>query len=229
MINRYRPLDHEDKIRDKIKNLKQTKGIHEYINEFRILLNQIGKIEEKDKIGSFADGLNEMTKRYVKFSRPPNLEEAILTAENYDCFRQGNEKTDTSNIFFLKNKKYRDVKIRSKANYKTSVSKKIHPNKAKMKNMSKRIIKCYGCGSIGHYKSNCRKNSSKPSSYKIKSDDQVYNINDITKSTDLLKLRAFIHENEVEVVLDTGATISVMSLNTAKRLELKIHKFKIKS
>lgn len=94
MINRYRPLDHEDKVRDKIKSLKQTRGILDYINEFRILLNQISKIEERDKIGYFADGLREATKRFVKFSKPKDLEEAILIAENYDSFQIG---TDVKN------------------------------------------------------------------------------------------------------------------------------------
>ena len=50
MITKYRVVNAESKARDKIKKLKQTGTIGEYINNFRILLNQIEKMEEGDKI-----------------------------------------------------------------------------------------------------------------------------------------------------------------------------------
>lgn len=66
-----------------------------------------------------------------------------------------------------------------------------------------------------HYsrsKSNGRKNNL----------NSVMSVNDINRTNELLSHFTFIKNEKVEVVFDTGATISVMSFNTAKKLGLEI-------
>ncbi|RMZ98455.1 Transposon Ty3-I Gag-Pol poly, partial [Brachionus plicatilis] len=47
-------------------------------------------------------------------------------------------------------------------------------------------------------------------------------VEDLTKTNDLLKHTGFILDKEVEVVFDTGASSSIIGLNTAKKLGLNI-------
>ena len=61
MLLKYRPLDHEQGTREKLKTLKQTRDIDEYINEFRVILYRISRMEEEDKISYFTDGLHYIT------------------------------------------------------------------------------------------------------------------------------------------------------------------------
>ena len=82
-------------------------------------MNQIDRIEKRDKIGYFTDGLKEATKRFVKFSKPKDLEKAILIAENYDSFQNGTEnKNESSNLFYL-NSKRRSNKMGHKSDCKS--------------------------------------------------------------------------------------------------------------
>ncbi|CAF0985527.1 unnamed protein product [Brachionus calyciflorus] len=50
MTKKYKPADHEFKLREKLKNLKANRDIGSYVNEFRILMNQISSMDETDKI-----------------------------------------------------------------------------------------------------------------------------------------------------------------------------------
>ncbi|RMZ96775.1 hypothetical protein BpHYR1_030394, partial [Brachionus plicatilis] len=62
---RYRRKDHELYMRDKLRGLRQSKDIANYINDFRIILNQISEISEYDLITYFTQGLSELTENYV--------------------------------------------------------------------------------------------------------------------------------------------------------------------
>lgn len=104
MIGKYRPVDHEMKVRRKIKNLKQTETISDYVTEFRMLMNQVEKLEMIDYITYFIEGLHPITKSYVKLMNPSDIVKAISLGENYEPFRLGEDigKNDSSNIFFSK-------------------------------------------------------------------------------------------------------------------------------
>ncbi|RNA12900.1 hypothetical protein BpHYR1_022305, partial [Brachionus plicatilis] len=165
MTKKYKPTDHEFKLREKLKNLKANRDISSYLNEFRILMNQISSMDETDKISYFTDGLSGLTSGYVKFCKPKTLEEAIEVAENYEAFKMS-ENPKTSDIFFAS----------SKSGFKD--------------------------------KSNYSKNA--------------MTVEDLTKTNDLLKHTGFILDKVVEVVFDTGASSSIIGLNTDKKLGLNI-------
>jgi len=64
--DRYKRKDHELFMREKLRNLKQHKDLSQYINDFRIILNQISNISEFDQITYFMNGLNDLTSDYVR-------------------------------------------------------------------------------------------------------------------------------------------------------------------
>ena len=102
MKRKYRPLDHEQNVREQLRSIKQTKGINDYIDDFRILMNRVNRMEEEDKIAYFIHGLQEDTERYVQLNNPKSLEETILIAENFERFKRRDDKRSNLNIFLAK-------------------------------------------------------------------------------------------------------------------------------
>ena len=61
MIESYKPLDSEERIREKLKNLRQSNNFNDYLNKFRIIINQVKSMKETDKKIYFMDGLEDST------------------------------------------------------------------------------------------------------------------------------------------------------------------------
>ena len=233
LINKYRPVDHEMKVRRQIKSLKQTKSISEYVTEFRMLMNQVEKMEMIDQITYFIDGLHPKTKNYVKLMNPTDIEKAISFAETYEPFRIGEDigKNDSSNIFFSNSsrhgtKKYHQFQA-ARSRYKTK--KEIH--KLLTKDENKKEYRCFLCNKIGHIKANCYKNkapktmdrsSSKSFKAKAQKEAKVYTVDEIFKSDTLLRYNGLLNNKEVEVVFDTGATVSLLNADVANKLDIEI-------
>ncbi|CAF1094980.1 unnamed protein product [Brachionus calyciflorus] len=106
--DRYKRKDHELYMRDKLKNLKQNKDISSYVNDFRIILNQITNISEYDQITYFMQGLIEQTENYVRLRNPDSLQKAIEYAEDYDRFKSS--RTSKINDVFMLNKRNKAMK-----------------------------------------------------------------------------------------------------------------------
>ena len=236
MTKKYKPTDHEFKLREKLKNLKANRDISSYVNEFRILMNQISSMDETDKISYFTDGLSGLTSGYVKFCKPKALEEAIEVAENYEAFKMS-ANPKNADIFFAGSKSGFKVKLRNKPylyKHKKDQKYKSDPKQGSSKSKDKKKIVCYGCGSEGHYINQCYKINNRRRSIEKKDknnkrtkserrDKSNYNKNamtveDLTKTNDLLKYAGFILDKEVEVVFDTGASSSIIGLNVANSL-----------
>ncbi|CAF1132394.1 unnamed protein product [Brachionus calyciflorus] len=110
---KYKPTDHEFKLREKLKNLKAKRDISSYVKEFRILMNQISSMDETDKISYFTYGLSGLTSGYVKFCKPKTLDKAIEVAENYEAFKML-ENPKNADIFFAGSKSGFKVKLKNK-------------------------------------------------------------------------------------------------------------------
>jgi hypothetical protein len=85
---------HQQLLRRKLKYLKQTGSVQEYIYEFRNLLGQTEGMGELDKVQYFVDGLKLRTKVEVNYRAPNNLDDAIEIAITYDTAMFGQGRLD---------------------------------------------------------------------------------------------------------------------------------------
>ncbi|CAF1116622.1 unnamed protein product [Brachionus calyciflorus] len=212
--DRYKRKDHELYMREKLRNLKNLKDICSYINDFRIIVNQITNISEFDQITYFLNGLNDLPSDYVRLKNPDSLQKAIENAEDYDRFKS-NRFSKNADILMLNKRNFRKRNVGSYKGY----------NSRNVKNFkyfkSKNSLFCKNCHKSGHESENVIK------MIKIDLDKfkqrNILNINDLEKTNELLKHYVYINDNKIEAVFDTGATISLISFDVANRLNLKIN------
>jgi hypothetical protein len=95
LINKYRPLYHEETIRQKLKELKmeKTENIRSFVNKYQQLIAEIDEMSEKDKIFYFVSALLDKTRRWVNILSPQSLDQAIEIAEKYETFNFDNNET----------------------------------------------------------------------------------------------------------------------------------------
>jgi hypothetical protein len=85
---------HQQLLRRRLKNLRQTGSVQEYVYDFRSLLGQTTEMGELDKVQYFVDGLKQRTKIEVNYRAPELLEDAISIAITYDSAMYGEARTD---------------------------------------------------------------------------------------------------------------------------------------
>ena len=243
MKKRFLPIDFQTKLRNELSTLNQTRSFSEYLNKFQMIINQIEKMDEADKIFYFINGLNTSTKQFVKIKVPKSLNSAIKYAQAH---------ADTYNNESIQNAMTADQPNKNKKE-KTYKKKKYNPNKYKSSNENNKE-QCKYCKKPGHNISECykrkKKNSqadnkenkdqnkpnnnqnNKPSNHNKqmkakKPAAKAYNIAIDSKSDNsinLMKWYAKINNHETMAVFDTGATISVISKKLANELKLNIFK-----
>ncbi|RNA17269.1 hypothetical protein BpHYR1_018893 [Brachionus plicatilis] len=148
-------------MRDKLRGLRQSKDLGNYINDFRIILNQISEISEYDQITYFTQGLSELTENYVRLRYPESLQKAIEYAEDYNRFNTSHHPRNA------------DILMINRKNFGNKFSK------------------------LGEIQKNFTSN-------------------------ELLRHFTYFKGEKIETVFDTGATISLISLSVAKKLNLHI-------
>ena len=66
------------------------------------------------------------------------------------------------------------------------------------------------------------RSSSKSFKAKAQKEAKVYTVDEIFKSDTLLRYNGFLNNKEVEVVFDTGATVSLLNADIANKLDIEI-------
>ncbi|RNA18691.1 hypothetical protein BpHYR1_028587 [Brachionus plicatilis] len=216
-------------MRDKLRGLRQSKDVGNYINDFRIILNQISEISEYDQITYFTQGLSELTENYVRLRNPESLQKAIEYAEDYNRFNTSRHLRN-ADILMINRKNFGNKfsKVRGKHfNY------PFYNKKANNIRDTKKLY-CKICRKDNHNTDSCYNNKkSKPKvDYKRGNNQKtkfknkfnnVLHINELYKSNELLRHFTYIKGEKIETVFDTGATISLISLSVAKKLNLHIN------
>jgi hypothetical protein len=192
----FLPSNHQQMLRDKLDRTRQKASLHQYVNEFMSIMNQVDDMSEADKIHAFKRGLAYKTRAEVGYSAPKTLEAAIEMAQGFDSnFFQGHTDQRSSSghsPFPRPSNNAMDLDVNQ-----TGSSYRARPV-------------CRYCKKPGHVEDECRKK---------KRDCQRANLSQTNHAQHDAFIRAKIRINgkTINALVDTGANQSLLSPQTAKR------------
>ena len=213
MRKKYTPPNHNQIIRNRIKNLKQITNVKDYYVDFRKLAIQAHGMNEEERMSWFITGLKPELARHVYLKRCKTIEEAYQEADLFETYSDDKRDNNVSKVYFStsdnannnqsNNNSNSNYKNRQQNNNQTQLPfKKVNEYKNEI------CCKCNIKGHIGEY---CRKDFTCSSCH----------MNGHTAEKcrhDIIKWTAKLICREVRVALDSCAQTSVISTSLAKKL-----------
>ncbi len=245
---RYQPVNLQTVLRTKLRELKQTRTVANYIDEFDKLCCQIRGMSEEDQVQFFIAGLKIELSERVAFEEPTLIDTAKeLAIKNETYYKSCQSQRQDIQRSSFKEKSERYNKDNSKG-YRQPERKpgayekpKNASNEAQQKD--ERVVKCYICGDKGHYANECKKGS-KPKyagmaqetrNIAMRTGDKQCqrgrlpgsaNINMVDSNVkggqNLMIVKGKIDGRLYNCVIDTGATVSIMSKRVADRTNVQL-------
>ena len=192
-------------------------------------MNKIEGMGEQDKIHYFIKGLAPKTRAETGYQNPQTLQGAIDIATNFEKHFFGVKTSGVvhSDIVPMDVNYAKTAKTKVQTTYNNRIQnfhvsqKKNHFRKDNKNDLAK--VKCFNCGTFGHYAKFCKKESKdKVQRYgKSKYDREVVNTL-YNGNKNLLNTFGHISNCKMNVVFDTGATKSIMSKLAAEKFCFKI-------
>jgi RNase H-like domain found in reverse transcriptase/Reverse transcriptase (RNA-dependent DNA polymerase)/Ty3 transposon capsid-like protein/Integrase zinc binding domain/Chromo (CHRromatin Organisation MOdifier) domain/gag-polyprotein putative aspartyl protease len=218
LVRMFLPVNHQERLRTMFDNLKQTKGINQYITEFMKLMNQVESMSEIDKVHAFVRGLAHRTRAEVGYLSPKTLDEALRIASEYE-----NHYFGSSSLVSSFSRNYNDRKTWSYENKNDMMDinmMRAGSERDRMKKIdSKRsngTIRCFSCNEPGHKANVCPKRRTKElNQMQIEKWDKP-------EDSYLIQFEGMVDNKPVSCVLDTGAVKSVLSGKAAKRMGIDV-------
>ena len=213
LIDECEPHDLQDRMKIKLKSLRQSDSFDKYVQEFRTIINKIENISIADQILWFREGLAHARTKLevanaVTFKRCTTLEEAIVLATNVE-----NCMPSTSSVNYLGTRKF----IRKGNNF-----------------HHKKNLVCRACGKVGHYAKNCfsknkqsrHKKEFKKGGHETSVDRRAQKPKTIATcygdQDSILKAHGSVNGFPVVFSLDCGAVESIISNRLAMCLKLAL-------
>ena len=238
LLDNYQPKNLQKALRKKISNLRQHGTIQTYIHDFDKLMNQITDMSEADKIDRFTEGLKLETGQKVAYEEPSTLIEAKSLALRIDTyFNTNNERSN----FYNNNRYNLQNRNQNRLNEYRRYSTKNNEEKEKEKEKASAIKQksCFKCNErwfYGHKCGNTENNKKNSTSVvetrnKFQQEDRkqttttnqnAYNFITMNTNPSLMIVKGLVDGHELNCILDTGATTSVISENISKRLCIAI-------
>ena len=229
----YEPKNQILRLRAQLKNLKMTESVMKYSRRFQELVNLIPGITKEEELTYFIDGLTDKYQFEVLNKECKTLNEAMEITSNLDfCMKRHD--VEVNQVKRINNLNFQKRNFsNNKPQFKNYFA-KTNPmgNQNFKKDLSK--VKCYTCNKLGHYSKTCRNNKQNNSGnkfgqqrdnqrYKIKTNPhKIMSISSNGSVESLLCVNGKINGISMKLYLDSGATASIMSYDTAKQNNYKI-------
>jgi hypothetical protein len=188
----------------------------DYISRFQGIINQVDEMTAKDQVHAFIRGLAPKTRAEVGYRHPETLDEAITIATHYNThhFIPGSHdqtRPSSHRSHFSRPQEHNDPMDINLAGD--------HPKKPyERRPMKLSEIECLYCHAKGHKSNQCEKrmNDEKAGS----KSNSLYVAQSTNRS--LMVVPGTLGGSDVQYVLDTGASTSVLSKRMAERLGIPI-------
>jgi hypothetical protein len=233
-IRKFQSPHHQEELRVKLNNLKQTSSVAEYINRFNSIINQVLDMSDVDKIHKFVSNLSQSVQAHVRLKHPKRLDDAMQEAQD---FENNQRAANSIPINMVTNKKGKYTQFSKNSNNKRNFFSKNNNNN----NNAEKIGANNHSGKPNNYsnKSNYKnynnfkfkKNYSNKNNHKTnnlsdkdhKSSMVVANVADYTESVvKLMYLKVIVNDCVFKALLDSGSSVSIMDKSCALRANLAI-------
>jgi hypothetical protein len=86
LVKQFRPINHEERARDKLAVVRQRTSVSEYVSRFMAIIFDLPDITESEKIDRFFRGLKPRVKQYLLIKgKPKSFYELMQDAERMDA------------------------------------------------------------------------------------------------------------------------------------------------
>ncbi|KAK0593409.1 hypothetical protein LWI29_036238 [Acer saccharum] len=233
----FSPTNAEKEARGRLRRLKQSGSISDYVKEFTTLTLEIEDMSDKDQLFFFMDGLKDWARVELERRNVQDIGTAIAAAESLADYSRPKDRSDNHEEERDKPKDHnRKEKGRSKSDNgdnRQDQSSGGKPEKIKPKSP------CFICNGP-HWVRDCpqrkmlsamvtqlEESKATEGQASMGSIQQIYAIKGQAKPPTLAKkglmfVKATIRGKQVRAMLDTGATHNFISVDEAKRLGLRI-------
>jgi len=230
LLDTFKPVDYGRRLRQQLRELKQTDSVDNYNRKYLSLINQLEGLTEDEKILNYIEGLCTNTKFQVLSKSPRKLEEAISTATQFETCCNKQSISSISDVNMLKKVNF----VKHRKNFKQEYDKNKRSNYKMTKPYSQPIenrfnkdkIKCYKCQKMGHISKNCRsydkKQSIKPSNMVEPVVSQILTIKNAENIESLLHVNGKISGIPLTMSLDSGSTVSIISAKIVKAYNIDV-------
>ena len=233
------PTNAEKEARGRLRRLKQTGSIRDYVKEFTTLSLEIEDMSEKDSLFYFMDGLKDWARVELERRNVQDLNAAIAEAEALnDCSTQSKEKKANQGKSGGDKSGQRSQGRKEEGQRKPSNTDKRNKSSGGKTEAPKPKSPCFICDGP-HWVRDCpkRKTLNAIMSQHEESQDGEYeagmgslrqlgalksnNAPSTSTKKGLMFVNASINGKAVRAMLDTGATHNFVSIDEAKKLGLK--------
>ena len=228
---------------DHIDKLHQNGTVTEYIKKFMYLINQTSDVSELIKVHLFRKNLKPSISSEIRYQKPKTLNEACNIATEYEASysRRSSQRADFNEVYntstkgqdnkyctFCKKKGhiYKEcykLKNRNKNNgNKSNNQSNDNNNKAETNNSNKNN----GNNNQQNNKNVAKKPETETNKSNIPKPSNMVDIRPVNTidMPDFLTTTAIIDGNDVEVMFDTGAKMSVIAYQVVKKFNIPFHK-----
>ena len=217
----FQPPNHQQYLRQQLKQLHQTGTVQEYGMAFRNLLGQIDDMAEADKIAYFVEGMKPATRMEVSYRSPATFEEAWTTAVKYDLAMYGVGKQSARRNEQQKPKSF--SKSNSSQNRRpyipapmyTSDNRQTVPmeldqlDERKKQEMMKKGL-CFKCGRSGHRARDCKVMKAKFNQIETEEPESSSSSAEFVRLEEnreqLLRFNGKVNGKPAWILLDSGAS-----------------------
>ncbi len=237
----YEPQNKQIHYRNKLESLKQTGAIEEYIRQFDQIAVKIRDMSQYDLTRSFIRNLKPRTRELVDASDTQNIYDAKAKALRIDTNESNNIRQPSANSINTSNNNnyiHNNNSTSSRYNnrqHQTNTQRQPVPQSTQIdtrhepKREREMDNKCWYCGLQWHKGHRCVKGSAQANISYSHIIDKLKNVQIETVTTlqpeknnkRLIRVYGYLVGHEINCIIDTGATDSIISKSIADKLNLE--------